>query len=73
MSTLFAKIHLFISNLRSDERGQDLIEYAMLGGLIAATLVGLAVLAAYSDALQAMAGGIGNCIDFDGGTVCNPF
>jgi Flp pilus assembly pilin Flp len=73
MSTLFAKIHLFISNLRSDERGQDLIEYAMLGGLIAATLVGLAVLAAYSGALTAMATGIGNCIDFNGGTVCDPF
>lgn len=55
------------------ENGQDLIEYAMLSGLIAATLVGLAVLAAYSGALTSMATGIGNCIDFNSGTACNPF
>ena len=60
------------AHIRS-ERGQDLIEYAMLGGLIAATLVALAVLAAYSGAIESMASGIGNCIDFNSGTDCSPF
>ncbi len=61
------------AHLPRSERGQDLIEYAMLGGLIAATLVALATLAALSGALTSMATGIGNCIDFNGGTVCSPF
>ena len=56
----------------SEERGQDLIEYAMLGGLIALgiTAVGLAL---FSGAIEAMFTGIGNCIDFDSGTTCAPF
>jgi Flp pilus assembly pilin Flp len=50
------------------ERGQDLIEYAMLGGLIAAALaVGALVL---TGALNGMASGIGDCIDFDSLTPC---
>jgi len=53
------------------ERGQDLIEYAMLSGLIAAAIVAVGILI-YSGALTAMAGGISNCIDFDGATACNP-
>lgn len=61
-----------LSNIRR-ENGQDLIEYAMLSGLIAATLVALAVLAAYTGALNSMATGIGNCVDFDSGTSCDPF
>jgi len=50
------------------ERGQDLIEYALLGGLIAAALIGAGF--SFSGALAKMATGIGNCIDFDSGTVC---
>jgi Flp pilus assembly pilin Flp len=57
----------------SDERGQDLIEYAMLGGLIALTLMAVAVLTAMTGALDKMATGIGNCIDFQKGTECLPF
>jgi Flp pilus assembly pilin Flp len=53
-----------------DENGQDLIEYALLGGLIAATLIAVATLAAYTGALQSMATGIGNCIDFNSTTTC---
>ena len=52
------------------EDGQDLIEYAMLSGLIALAIVGVIIL--FGDALTDMATGIGECIDFDGGTVCNP-
>lgn len=55
------------------ESGQDLLEYALLGGLIAITLMAVAVLAAMSGAVQDMAAGIGNCIDFDSTTTCAPF
>ena len=54
----------------AEERGQDLLEYALLGGLIAAALTTVAVFAAYSGALETMAGGIGACIDFDSTTSC---
>ncbi|MCH8815833.1 MAG: Flp family type IVb pilin [Chloroflexi bacterium] len=52
------------------ERGQDLIEYAMLSGLIAAAIVAVGILV-YSGALTAMATGISGCIDFTAGG-CNP-
>ncbi len=51
------------------ERGQDLIEYAMLSGLIAAAIVAVGILV-FSTALTSMAGGISDCIDFDSGTPC---
>jgi Flp pilus assembly pilin Flp len=53
------------------ERGQDLIEYAMLSGLIALALIGGAL--AFKGPLADMAGGIGNCIDFNNATTCAPF
>ena len=53
------------------EDGQDLIEYALLGGLIAAALIAVAVLTALSTGVEDMASGIGECIDFDG-TDCTP-
>ena len=59
-----------VSHLR-DERGQDLIEYALLGGLIAIALMAAALL--LSPAITGMATGIGRCIDFDSTTVCAPF
>lgn len=62
-----------VSGLRArltEERGQDLIEYALLGGLIAAALLAAAVLLAYTNAVQTMAGGIKNCVDFNSGTTC---
>ena len=59
-----------VSHLR-DERGQDLIEYALLGGLIALALMAAALL--LSPAITGMATGIGRCIDFDSTTVCAPF
>lgn len=57
----------------ADERGQDLLEYALLGGLIAAAITAVAVLTAMTGALQSMATGIGECIDFDSATSCGPF
>jgi Flp pilus assembly pilin Flp len=53
------------------EEGQDLIEYAMLSGLIAAAIVAVGILI-YSGALTSMATGISNCIDFSAASACNP-
>lgn len=55
----------------TSERGQDLLEYALLGGLIAlAIMAGVLVL---SGAISSMASGISDCIDFDSATTCAPF
>jgi Flp pilus assembly pilin Flp len=45
------------------ERGQDLIEYALLGGLIAGALLAAAVLTGTTTAVPGMATGIGECND----------
>jgi Flp pilus assembly pilin Flp len=69
-------IRYAIERLRSlvkDERGQDLIEYAMLGGLIALAIAAVATLGVLSGAIESMADGIGACIDFDSLTDCAPF
>ena len=57
----------FIIWLRS-ERGQDLLEYAMLGGLIAAAILvvfGVLVAGGNTSAIGKLANGIAKCIDFD--------
>ena len=69
----FSWLHSIASSfsaLARDERGQDLIEYAMLAGLIALAIIGAIVI--FNDALLNLAGGIGNCIDFNNATVCKP-
>ena len=58
----------FVARLRS-ERGQDLLEYAMLGGLLAAAIAVIAVV--FSGAIGDMALGISKCVDFNPGTVCS--
>jgi Flp pilus assembly pilin Flp len=58
-------------HLPQSERGQDLIEYAMLGGLIALAIIGVGV-AALTGALNNLFDGIGRCIDFQSGG-CDPF
>ena len=67
VSILFTWLKMHVSS----ERGQDLIEYAMLGGLIAIALAAGALV--FSGALASMATGISHCIDFDSGTTCAPF
>ena len=52
------------------ERGQDLIEYALLGGLIAAGILAAVATGVFGDAVDAMAGGIKDCVDFDSLTDC---
>ena len=59
-----------LTNLRR-ERGQDLVEYAMLSGLIAAAIVAVGIIV-FSGALTDMAGGISDCIDFTNATPCTP-
>jgi Flp pilus assembly pilin Flp len=67
---VYAFLTSALASLREREEGQDLIEYAMLGGLIAAAIV--AVLFLFSGAIDNMIQGIGNCIDFNNGTSCDP-
>jgi len=73
MSDIAIRLHAFVSMLVADlkkERGQDLIEYAMLGGLIAIGI--LLVVGLMTGAISNMITGIGNCIDFNNGTTCTP-
>ena len=77
MTELSIRLHGFIVSTiasvmtrASEERGQDLIEYAMLAGLIALAIIGAIVI--FNGALLNLAGGIGNCIDFNNATVCKP-
>lgn len=62
-----------VRSLVKSERGQDLIEYAMLGGLIALALIAVATLGVLTGAVSSMAHGIGNCIDFNSGSACKPW
>lgn len=48
----------------SEERGQDLLEYALLGGLLAAAIAGAALILVMSGAVTGMANGIAECINF---------
>ena len=54
----------------TEERGQDLIEYTLFGGLIAAALVAVGII--FTPLLSDMAHRIGNCIDFQSSSPCNP-
>ncbi len=48
-----------------EERGQDLIEYALLSGLIAIAIVAAIISGVLTTALNTMALAVGECIDFD--------
>ena len=73
LSFAISRVNGLLGRVRG-ESGQDLIEYALLGGLIAGALLTAAVLTGLTDALEGMADGIGNCIDFDdtAGSECDP-
>lgn len=58
LTWLYAKINL-------DQRGQDLIEYSLLGGFIAVAFVIAALFLPLSDAMNSMVGAVGECVDFD--------
>jgi Flp pilus assembly pilin Flp len=70
-------ISLVISSLLArarTERGQDLIEYALFGGLLATLIIAVSVILAVAGAnpLETMFNGIEGCIDFAAGG-CTPF
>jgi Flp pilus assembly pilin Flp len=67
LSVLITWIRMHVGS----ERGQDLLEYALLGGLIAAAVVAVIALGTMTDAIEGMANGIAGCIDFTTGG-CNP-
>ena len=54
----------------AEEHGQDLIEYAMLSGLIAAGIAAVITAGLLTGAIDLMIGGIGDCIDFNSGSAC---
>ncbi len=71
------RVMLAVSDLKvrlTEERGQDLLEYALLGGLIAAAIIAVAFLGVMTGAVEGMAQGIADCIDFDSGVAseCGP-
>ena len=56
------------------EGGQTLLEYALIGGFIAAALIAAFSLTIWTGALNNMVTNIANCVDFDGSTACEgPF
>jgi Flp pilus assembly pilin Flp len=52
------------------EDGQDLIEYAALGGLIAAALAAVLAAGLLSGALDDLFSNMSDCVDFDSSTTC---
>jgi Flp pilus assembly pilin Flp len=56
--------------LRS-EKGQDLLEYALLGGLIAAAIVALLGAGIMSGGVNSMVTNIRDCVDFEAATKCD--
>ena len=76
MSDLAIRLHIWLSTTLAsvkEERGQDLTEYALWTGVIALTLTGIGALAVLSGAVDLLGTGIGNCIDFNAVTPCDPF
>ncbi len=65
---VFAAAQSFITQLRDDERGQDTLEWVMLGGLVAAAIVG--IIGVFSGALGSFAAAAENCLDWDSTTAC---
>ena len=56
-----------VANLKarlSEERGQDLIEYVVLGGLIALVAAGALIVLSTSGAFESMTNTITNCVKF---------
>ncbi len=71
INDILTKVWLGLKSLK-DERGQDLIEYALLSGVIAIALVALWASGVLNTALSSMASGISNCIDFNDISDCTP-
>ena len=63
LTTLSVQVH-------RDQRGQDTLAWVLMSGLIAAAIVG--VILGFTGALTTMAGNVGDCLDFDAVTACDP-
>ena len=59
----------FLVHLRN-ERGEDLIEYAMLGGLIASAMVAVVALGVLTGGVELLFDGVSKCVDFDPTSPC---
>ncbi len=65
MTNVQIAVQWLLAHLPRSERGQDLIEYALLGGFIAVAFVVAALLLPLSTAMNSMVTAIGECVDFD--------
>ena len=63
-------IQSLVRSLHRDERGQDMLEWVLLGGMVALGIVTVAVV--FTGALNTMIGNLGNCLDFTSATACTP-
>lgn len=72
MTNLSIKIYGFLTGLLRREEGQDLIEYALIGGLVAVAVIAAFVLLGGSTGpVASMVNNIGHCIDFESSTNCD--
>ena len=74
MSNIALTIRVWLDSALSsmrEERGQDLVEYALWSGLIAIGLIAIGA-ALYTGIGNELGSGIQRCLDFDSGSVCGP-
>jgi hypothetical protein len=65
----------FIEDIKRDD-GQDLIEYALFGGLLATIIIAIAAIMIATPALnpvKTLLSGLSGCVDFNTTTPCKPF
>jgi Flp pilus assembly pilin Flp len=69
VTNLAINLYSRLMGLLRREEGQDLIEYALIGGLVAVALLAAFVL--LDTPVQTMVTEVGECIDFQSDTGCN--
>lgn len=62
-------IGLIVSRIPGGERGQDLVEYALFGGVVALLLISFTATGITAGLLQFF-GEMAQCVDFDASTSC---
>ena len=75
INTALVRIMSAVSGLRarmSEERGQDLLEYALFGGLLAVLIIAAGAFLLLNNPVEALISGLEGCIDFVAGG-CDPF